>query len=98
MRSPPLLLLLLVVLGFAALAVPLTRLTQARPAVAAARSPRMPVVLVNTVIRFRFAHQPVQVSLKQGNRVIAAVTKPTENPSEFSGSLDLPADSAELLV
>jgi hypothetical protein len=97
MRSSPLLLLSLVVLCFGALAVPLTWLTQARPAT-------LPVVAsepagdrVNTLIRLRFAHPPVKVSVKEADRVIATLDRPADNPIEITDTLAL-ANGVELTI
>jgi hypothetical protein len=98
MRSSPLLLLLLVVLGFGALAVPLAWLTQAEPETPAAASPQPAGDQVNTLVRFRFAHPPLEVSLKQGTRVVTTLARPVENPVELTAPLALANDGVELVM
>jgi hypothetical protein len=89
MRSSPLLLLSLVVLGFGALAVPLAWLTQARPATPPALAPEPTGNRVNTLVRLRFSHPPVKVSVKEADRVIATLDTPADNPIEITDTLAL---------
>ena len=89
MRSSPLLLLSLVVLGFGALAGPLAWLTQATPAAPQAIAAEPASHRVNTLVRLRFAHPPVKVSVKEADRVIATFDTPADNPIEITDTLAL---------
>jgi hypothetical protein len=96
MRSSPLLLLVCVLLGFGGLAVPLSRLTTARPAPAREESHVAAAAAVPTHLRVRFAHQPERVSLRQDGRLLAEFNRPSENPAEAGIALAIDDSQVEL--
>lgn len=110
MRPSPLVLLALVAIGFALIALPLTRLTgaadaawtpRAEPAGGGSTDPST-MGAVESLIRLRFAHAPISVKIQQNGVELAALGAPTDPSSgqiEIRQSLTLGAGpSLDLLV
>ena len=101
MRGSPPLHLILFALGFALLAVPLSRLTFARPIVVRDTSALVTDVLtVPTIVRIRVAHVPEALSLKlNGHELVAGGgTRPTAAALELRENIAIPADGLEFLL
>ena len=101
MRGSPPLHLVLFALGFALLAVPLSRLTFARPTVIRDTSPvPADAPTVPTIVRIRVAHAPEALSLKLNGRelVVGGGTKLTAAAMELRENLAIPAEGLEFLL
>lgn len=102
MRGSPVLHCLFIALAFAAFAVPLARLTVARPAAPALQGPvarEKPAETGGrpTVIRLRFAHAPVHCSLQHGGReLVPAGTTWRHSPVEWETTLPEGREGLEL--
>lgn len=55
-------------------------------------------VEVPTVVRVRFAHRPLTLSLKQGNEELAAKADLSASPAEFRTELEVSHEGNELVV
>ena len=110
MRPSPLVLLALVAIGFALIALPLTRLTgaadaawtpRAEPTAGGSADPST-TGAVESLIRLRFAHAPISVRIQQNGVELAALGAPTDPLSgqiEIRQSLTLSAGpSLDVLV
>ena len=101
MRGFPPLHLVIFAIGFALLAVPLSRLTFARPTVVREAAP-LPAdaAAVPAIIRIRVAHVPDSLSLKVNGRelVVGADPKLTAATLELRENLSIPAEGLEFLV
>ena len=105
MRSSPLLLLAIVIAGFALAAVPLARLTAARPETqhthdetAPSRDTAPGNAATETLLRVRFAHRPESLRLGHAGKTLAVFEQPTSSPVEASISLPLTDETCELFV
>lgn len=100
MRGSPPLHLVVFAIGFALLAVPLSRLTFARPTVVREAAPvSTEAVAVPTIIRIRVAHVPESLSLKVNGRelVVGGGGKLTAT-MELRENLSIPGEGLEFLV
>ncbi len=86
-------------LAFGAMAVPLARLTFAKPYAAApvARAKVAPH-LIPTLLRLRYAHPPKSLSLRLGGRELLSSSTPAASPVEVSLDLDIPRDGVEFAL
>jgi hypothetical protein len=108
MRPSPLVLLALVAMGLALIAVPLARLTGSdgyqRAPIEARGQPAGTTAetAVASLIRIRFAHPPLEVTLSQDGRPIArfpAPDEPADGTMEQQTTMNLPIDGlVDLLV
>jgi hypothetical protein len=101
MRGSPLLHCLIGAIAFALFAIPLARLTIARPneipAHRTSEEAAKPAGTKHTFIRIRFAHQPQSLSLKQSDKeLIPASSTPLTSPIEIETSLPITPDGLEL--
>lgn len=105
MRPSPLVLMVFVAIGFALIAIPLVRLTRAEGAwrggeervAAGPGEGRTPGV--STLVRIRFAHAPVRVTLTQDGRPVADFGVPEdpgsgqmERSAHLAGPVEAPVD------
>lgn len=100
MRGYPPVHILLCIIAFAAFAIPLARLTFARPAAVVVET-AAPVVesnKVNTTVRVRLAHTPTSLSLKLGDKELLPADAASQNLSEIQVPLTLSADGIELFI
>ncbi|MCE9520251.1 MAG: hypothetical protein K8R87_11955 [Verrucomicrobia bacterium] len=103
MRGSPLLQCLISAIAFALFAIPLVRLTVARPNEKPANRTAVevaePASTRHTFVRIRFAHLPHTLSLKQSNRELIPVSlNPLTSPIEIETSLPITQDSLELAL
>ena len=103
MRGSPPLHLVLFAVGFALLAIPLARLTFARPATPAVVSTREASpgdTATPTLLRVRFAHPPRSASLKHEAAELLPAPSPEPRAPSFEARtrLTLPPDGIELLL
>ncbi len=103
MRGSPPLHLFICLLGFALLALPLARLTFARPDIVAMKDANQsaPVTSTSTptLIRIRFAHAPETLSLKLGVKELApSPISHLPSPLEIRAAVPIPADGIELIL
>lgn len=105
MRPSPLVLLAFVAIGFALIAVPLARLTRAEGARRVVAPGTAAVVDgtgapgVPTLVRIRFAHAPLAVTVMQDSRLVAEFGVPEdpgsgqmERSAVLAGPVDAPVD------
>ena len=96
MRGYPPIQLFFLMLAFGAMAVPLAKLTFARPQVAApVERPKIESKLIPSLLRIRYAHRPKSVSLKLGDRELLATSALDASPVETNVGLEIPADGIE---
>ena len=103
MRGFPPLHLLVFVIGFALFAIPLARLTFARPGTTpqshAQTAPTVASATTSCIIRVRFAHKPATLSLKLGDKeIITNLTPQTLSPIEAQAAMIIPKDGLELML
>ena len=102
MRGFPPLHFLLFVLAFAIFAVPLSRLTFARPQVNAPTEDERELTATDprpTYVRLRFAHVPTNVSVTLGEQtIIGDDTAVGKNTTEMKLPLVVPKEGVELMV
>ncbi len=90
-------------IAFALFAIPLARLTVARPDETTANQTSVkvaePAGTRHTFVRIRFAHLPQSLSLKQSNKELIPVTSvPLTSPIEIEVSLPITQNSLELAL
>ncbi|MFZ4765047.1 MAG: hypothetical protein ACOYMN_08835 [Roseimicrobium sp.] len=96
--SPPIHLVIFALL-FAALAVPLSRLTFARPSVVAPSAlPHGDLATTPALLRLRFAHVPTKASVKLGDRELLPQAPVATANVECPAALELGPDGVEFLV
>lgn len=101
MRGFPPLHLLLFAIAFGLVAVPLSHLTFARPAVVRIQTGKPTVIPdgVHSYVRLRFAHVPEKVSVRLGGQLL--LDEKTTNPAatmETEATFVIPKEGLELLV
>lgn len=97
MRGCPPIQIALLVIAFAALAVPLKQLTGHPPPVLTTSAPqKKSAAAVKTLLRLRYAHKPTQLSLKiDGKEFISTIQG---SPIEVAATLLNPKDGVEMFL
>lgn len=104
MRGYPPVHIFLCIIAFAAFAIPLARLTFARPAFIEARAIDETSTTaaqsneVATTIRVRLAHIPSSLSLKLGEKELLPADAASHALSEIQVPVNLPSDGIELFI
>ena len=103
MRGSPALHLFIVLLGFAVFAVPLAKLTFARPEIphphAVAPIHEVPAGKTKCVITVRFVQKPTTLSLKIGGKdEVTGLSNSPASPAETTAELVLPEAGLEVLA
>lgn len=101
MRGFPPIHIILFAVAFALVAVPLSKLTFARPVLSLPAAPAPASVDTGknpTLLRLRFAHRPLAVSVKAGADKLWEVTQPEEMTLEHPVALAIPAEGLEFWV
>ncbi|MFO1482934.1 MAG: hypothetical protein U1F71_06155 [Verrucomicrobiaceae bacterium] len=96
MRGFPPIQIALLVIAFAALAVPLSQLTgnaQTRPA---AKTGKKEGKAVKSLLRLRYAHKPAMISLKIGGKEL--ITAVAGSPIELNAALDAPKEGVDVFL
>lgn len=99
MRGSPLIQCLVGALAFALFAIPLARLTIARPGVVVSSvpAPANAAEARHTIIRIRFAHPPQTLTLKLADRdLLPPLPSPVASPFEAEALLPFTKDNLEL--
>ena len=95
MRGSPTLHLALLIALFIALAVPLARLTSAKPVTTVAAM-KVDSKSVPVRVKVRFAHAPTSIALKMGVRDLLAGVERETSSMETETALSLPKEGIEL--
>ena len=98
MRGYPPIHLFILILAFAAMAVPLARLTSARPLAAAVPRAVRPATMHSTHLKLRYAHTPKSISLKTGAHDLLKDAPIAASPVELQADLDIPAEGIEFIL
>lgn len=98
MRGYPPIHLFFLILAFAGMAVPLVRLTRARPLAAAVPKSVRPATMHSTHLKLRYAHTPKSISLKTGARDLLKDISVAASPVELQADLDIPAEGIEFIL
>lgn len=80
MRGVPVLRLLIVFLGLAAVAVPLILLTSGQAKQAEREAPRTTARVVRADVNCRFAHKPRFINLSVGDKTLVRIDQPENSP------------------